>query len=714
MPIYYAEIFLNANTPLLTWKIETDINIGSLVLVPFRNSLKKGIVLKVSTEKPKFETQSIREIINPNFCSPQIIAWSQTLAKRYFIKQTKILSLFFPNSLFDKNDPVKRQIFYTQNTLIEEKLWRSSGQKALLKLLKTEKKITRAAALEIMSSTSLKNLLDKNFIKTTTGQIETNLPEITFKESLQTLTPAQTDAFNNINKSEIPVLLWGVTGSGKTEIYKHLTAETKGQVLILVPEIGLTPQLITNFQSVFGNEIAVWHSKLSAGEKIQEWARINTGEARILIGARSSCFVPFKNLKLIIIDEEHEWTYKNEFNPRFITHDLANDLAQIHGAKIVLGSATPRLESWHKAEHNEYQLVSLQDKVFQATPPNIELVDLRQEFTRGNYLPVSEKLKISIKEALKRKEQVILFLNKRGFASLTLCTQCGHQWYCPNCDTALKAHGQKKNTKLLCHYCGHLEAFPNQCPNCKACEFRHQGWGTEQLENLLKEYFPMAKIERADRDTMSGKENFNALWGRFNRGESDILVGTQMITKGLDFGKVSLVGIISADAGLTLPDFRTEERMWQLLLQVMGRAGRRKNSGKVIIQTFDPAHRLFSYLAPLSVPDFLQAEKELRKRHKFPPFTHLAKLTINHYQKETSFFTAQDVFKQADRLSKNNDWNKKINEVSWAPAFFPKLQNKYWFHVFIKSTDQDSLHQFIVALNLEKNIKIDLTPNSLL
>ncbi|OMG45092.1 primosomal protein N', partial [Paenibacillus macerans] len=393
------------------------------------------------------------------------------------------------------------------------------------------------------------------------------------------------------DEKERTFLLHGVTGSGKTEVYLQTIEEVlnKGkEAMMLVPEIALTPQMVLRFKRRFGDDVAVLHSGLSKGERYDEWQKIRDGRARVSVGARSSIFAPFKNLGIIIIDEEHESTYKQEDYPRYHARDIAQWRSQFHHCPVVLGSATPSLESYARAEKNVYELLSLPHRVNQQALPHIDIIDMREELSEGNRSMFSIALRQAIQERLDKKEQIVLFLNRRGYASFMLCRDCGYVPHCPHCDISLTYH--KTTDQLKCHYCGYQENPPSQCPNCEGDHIRQVGTGTQRVEELLQQEFPHARIIRMDVDTTSRKGAHEKLLNDFEAGKGDILLGTQMIAKGLDYPNITLVGVLNADTMLNLPDFRASERTYQLLTQVSGRAGRHEKEGQVIIQTYNPDH----------------------------------------------------------------------------------------------------------------------------
>ncbi|CAL2093820.1 primosomal protein N' [Tenacibaculum sp. 190524A02b] len=488
-----------------------------------------------------------------------------------------------------------------------------------------------------VSSTILKALVEKNifeFYHIKTDRInfegETN--------KVKQLNEFQEQAFKEIKSSfennEV-TLLHGVTGSGKTEIYVKLMKEVieKGkQVLFLLPEIALTTQIITRLQRYFGNQVSVFHSKYSMNERVEVWNNVleNKSKAQIILGARSSVFLPFSNLGLIIVDEEHESSYKQfDPSPRYNARDSAIVLAYQHKAKIVLGSATPSIESYFNAINGKYGIVSLTRRFGNIQLPKIELIDIKEKHRKkqmtGHF---SDRLLKMMKEALEIKEQVILFQNRRGYSPVIECTTCGVSPQCPNCDVSLTYH--KFKNELKCHYCHYYRAMPNSCGACGSNTLDTKGFGTEQIELELKELFPEHTIGRMDLDTTRGKNGYQKIIGAFEAREIDILVGTQMLSKGLDFDNVSLVGILNADAMLNFPDFRAHERAYQLMVQVSGRAGRSKKQGHVAIQTYNPYHQILQQVSTNSYADMYKEQLQDRWQFHYPPYYRLIKITLKH------------------------------------------------------------------------------------
>src|SRR5437763_2696441 len=432
-----------------------------------------------------------------------------------------------------------------------------------------------------------------------------------------------------------PILLHGVTGSGKTEIYLQAirAALDRGRTsIVLVPEISLTPQTVERFKSRFAeirDAVAVLHSHLSHGERHDEWHKIHSGRARIAIGARSAIFAPLKSLGPIIVDEEDETTYKQEEAPRYHARDVAVVRAKMEKCAVVLGSATPSLESYHNATARKYELATLLQRVDDQQMPLIRIVDLRQERRKEKIAPIlSEKLSKAIAARLEKREQTILFLNRRGYSTSLLCRDCGEARECPNCSVALTFHRHPASGRLSCHLCGHTAAVPKKCPNCGKDALIYAGFGTEKVEAVVSQFFPKANVTRMDADSMTRKDAYRETLRNFRAGKIDILVGTQMIAKGLHFPNVTLVGIINADLALHLPDFRAGERTFQLLTQVAGRAGRGETPGQVFVQTYTPFSPSIQFARHHDFAGYFEQELEFRERCDFPPFKHAILMTV--------------------------------------------------------------------------------------
>ncbi|GKS47081.1 primosomal protein N' [Staphylococcus argenteus] len=576
------------------------------------------------------------------------------------------------------------------------------------------------------SKSSLDGLVKKGYVEKYDAIVERDpfKDRVFEQESKRQLTTDQQRAYaaineKIINQEQATFLLHGVTGSGKTEVYLQTIEDVLNQgkqAMMLVPEIALTPQMVLRFKRRFGDDVAVLHSGLSNGERYDEWQKIRDGRAQVSVGARSSVFAPFKNLGLIIIDEEHESTYKQEDYPRYHAREIAQWRSEYHHCPVILGSATPCLESYARAEKGVYQLLLLPNRVNQQALPDIDIVDMRTELSEGNRSMFSKDLREAIQLRLDRQEQVVLFLNRRGYASFMLCRDCGYVPQCPNCDISLTYH---KTTDLLkCHYCGYQETPPNQCPNCESEHIRQVGTGTQKVEELLQQEFEGARIIRMDVDTTSKKGAHEKLLTEFEKGNGDILLGTQMIAKGLDYPNITLVGVLNADTMLNLPDFRASERTYQLLTQVAGRAGRHEKAGQVIIQTYNPEHYSILDVQKNDYLTFYRQEMEYRKLGKYPPYYYLINFTISHKEMKKVMEASQHVHKiLLQHLT------EKALVLGPSPAALARINNEFRFQILVKFKSEPGLLQAIQFLDdyyHEKFIKeklalkIDINPQMMM
>jgi primosomal protein N' (replication factor Y) (superfamily II helicase) len=481
-----------------------------------------------------------------------------------------------------------------------------------------------------------------------------------------------------------PILLHGVTGSGKTEIYLQairVALDRDRTAIVLVPEISLTPQTVERFKGRFAElpeMVAVLHSHLSEGERHDEWHKIHSGKARIVVGARSAVFAPLKRLGLIVVDEEHETTYKQEDAPRYHARDVAIVRAKMEGCVVVLGSATPSLESYHNATRGKYQLANLTQRIDDKQMPQIRVVDLRLERRKEKAAAIlSEKLRSAITDRLTKREQTILFLNRRGFSTSLLCSECGEARECPNCSVALTFHRQM--ARLSCHLCGHTAAVPKKCPACGKDALIYAGFGTEKVESTVSHLFPQSVVRRMDADSMTRKESYRETLRAFRAGKIDILVGTQMIAKGLHFPNVTLVGIINADLSLHLPDFRAGERTFQLLTQVSGRAGRGEVRGEVFVQTYTPFSPSIQFARHHDFQGYFEQELEFRERCDFPPFKHAVLITVRSGHEGRAKLSAETLVR---RLKESLGSEFILGEAT--PAPLEKLQGQFRFHILLR------------------------------
>jgi primosomal protein N' (replication factor Y) len=539
------------------------------------------------------------------------------------------------------------------------------------------------------------------------------------------LTPEQQHAFipivESLDKHESDTfLLHGVTGSGKTEVYLQAIAHCLSQgreAIVLVPEISLTPQMVERFKGRFGDRVAVLHSRLSAGERYDEWRKIYRKEADVAVGARSAMFAPLTNIGLIIIDEEHESSYKQEDHPKYHARDIAIERAINHQAVVLLGSATPSLESYARARSGKMKLLEMKERITGSTLPKVQVIDMRHELKEGHRSMFSRTLIEGIRQRLDRNEQMVLFLNRRGFSTFVLCRSCGHVVECPHCDISLTYH--QNNRTMRCHYCGYSTLEPKTCPSCKSEHIRFFGTGTQKVEQELTQLFPGIRVIRMDVDTTTEKGAHEKWLTMFGRRQADVLLGTQMVAKGLDFPYVTLVGVIAADTILNLPDFRAAERTYQLLTQVAGRAGRHHLAGEVMIQTYTPEHYSVQFASNQQFEPFFTHEMSLRKVHKYPPYCRLALLTLSHENVPLIVKAGEAL---AGHLKRNGDPGK-VQVFGPVPSPIGRIKDRYRYQCMVKFIGGFPISMLIDgALNeVEDYIKndklqvsVDIDPNVLM
>jgi len=568
---------------------------------------------------------------------------------------------------------------------------RATKAKQLIAHLEKSGKSSRKALTEkSFSAAVIKKLVDEGVVQKLIEEAE-KPTDLIYKEEIQIKElSANQKKFIEIvapflrKESEFKVfLLHGITGSGKTQIYIELIKKIlplKKQAIILIPEIVLTPQTLARFNNYFGDSVAVLHSRLSTRERAEVLQNIRDGKFQVVIGPRSAVFSPLKNLGLIIVDEEHDSSYKqSDAVPRYNARDVALYRASVNKIPVVLGSATPCFESLHNALNGKYEYFHLSQRILARNLPRTQVVDLKEEWRRTGAPPLlSENLALKVESRLVSKEQVMLLQNRRGFAPYLLCRDCGYVAKCPNCDITLTYHYTGKN--LRCHYCGHSETAPDVCPQCQGLDILYKGFGTQKVEQELLEQFSNARILRMDQDVTTRKHSHEEILEKFRSGGSDILIGTKMISKGLDFERVSLVGIISADQGLNFPDFRASEKVFQLLTQAAGRAGRGASSGEVVVQTFDPKHYIFKYLYTHDYLKFYEKELDSRKLLNYPPFSRLCLIRVVGDQEKEVQKYSQTVAKFL--WTANSE--KRFQILGPAPAPFFKLNNKYRYHILLK------------------------------
>ncbi|MTI47728.1 primosomal protein N' [Sporosalibacterium faouarense] len=583
------------------------------------------------------------------------------------------------------------------SNIVESMSNRAHKQKEVLEYISGLDQIVLSKLLKEMSTTrgTVNALEKKGYIKIVDEEIRRNpISKEIAKYHKITLTPQQKNCVdtiydyssNNINNK---FLIHGITGSGKTEVYLQLIEKMlkdKKQSIVLVPEISLTPQTVERFVGRFGDRVAILHSRLSLGERFDEWQKIKNEEVDIVVGARSAVFAPFSRLGLIIIDEEHENSYKSSMNPKYNTIEVAEKRCEIENASLLLGSATPSVETYYRAIQGDIHLLTLSNRANNKELPPIEVVDMKDELDRGNKSIFSISLYKSIKENLARKKQTILFLNRRGFSSFVSCRKCGYVVKCKHCDISLTYHSSKH--LLICHYCGLSIKPPTVCPDCGSKYIKYFGVGTQKVEELVRKNFPEARVARMDVDTTSRKGSHEKILDGVKEGKVDILIGTQMISKGLDFPNVTLVGIIAADMSLNLPDFKASERTFQLITQVGGRAGRGAHEGKVILQTYEPDHYSIEAAREHDFISFYDKEILLRETFNYPPYSNIINITIiGKNEREVSIAAGKLSNDIMNKIRKTNIKFSKDNLMGPNPAPIAKIKSNYRWQVVIKSED---------------------------
>lgn len=579
------------------------------------------------------------------------ITWDQGVASGLLSSLQKETAKGTVEVLYEVKERVKKKkLKYITPVPEKEELFRlkeelpsnASQQKKVLEFfIEHSKSIEQRELLSFLqvSSVVIKGLVNKGILMEHLEEVyrdpyenrdfQQTMPLPLTTEQQNVISPILTSIEDNLHKV---FLLYGVTGSGKTEVYLQSiqrVIEKGKEAIVLVPEISLTPQMVKRFKERFGDEVAVLHSGLSSGEKYDEWRKIQRKEVKVAVGARSAVFAPFENLGIIIIDEEHETSYKQEENPRYHAREVAIKRAAFYKCPVVLGSATPSLESFARAKKGVYELLVLPTRMNNHPLPSVQIVDMREELRDGNRSMFSRVLLEKLKDRLEKKEQIVLFLNKRGHSSFVMCRDCGYVMTCPHCDISLTYH--QVNQKMKCHYCGYESYVPKTCPECNSEHIRYFGTGTQKVEEELGKILPEARVIRMDVDTTSRKGSHEKLLNEFQRGNADILLGTQMIAKGLDFPNITLVGVLSADTMLHLPDFRASEKTFQLLTQVSGRAGRHELEGEVIIQTYSPEHYSVELAGQQNFDLFYEKEMMIRKLHRYPPFYYITLVTVSHH-----------------------------------------------------------------------------------
>lgn len=690
--------------------LEKEIKLGIRVLVPFGRQKLEGFIVRIK-DKTEIDTKSIISIIDhEHILNNELLTLGKIMQEKTLSTLISCYQIMLPKALKAKKKVQVNKKYDTVYQLgeITEKL--NSKQEEIVNLFKKQEIISKKELTNI-SNTRLKTLVDKGVLIAEKKEHYRLEYQDTLIEKYP-LTEKQQQVINEINFSHDQIyLLHGVTGSGKTEIYMELIDQVLKEgktAIVLVPEISLTPQMISRFTKRFGHNIAAIHSALSEGEKYDEWRRIDRKEASIVIGARSALFSPVDNLGIIIIDEEHSDTYKqDDYNPKYDAREMAIERCKLNpGCKVVLGSATPSLESFARARKEVYHLVNLTERVNKKPLPKVEIIDMNKKIrtSKGHF---SQELIEQINKRIEKNEQVILLLNRRGYSSFISCKNCGYVAKCPNCDITLTYHLSSNN--LRCHYCGYASLKKELCPKCQEKSLSAIGVGTEKIEEELSQYIPQAKVIRMDFDTTSKKGAPEKIISSFKEKKYNILLGTQIVAKGLDFEDVTLVGVINADTSLNIPNFRSSEVTFSLLSQVAGRSGRSSKIGEVIIQTFNPDHYVIDDVKKHDYLGFYEKEMMLRKKLKYPPYYFLIYIRISGKDSNICYKEALKIKKS---LVKYLD-NTTILGPS-ASAIF-KIKNIYRYGMILKYKKQNNLEEvlnkMLSAYKSNRKVKVDLNFN---
>ena len=701
---------------------DETIIVGSRVRAPFGNRTLPGFVMRLK-ETSDYPQEKLKKILPCEDELPALNAECLSLAEkisaRYRVPKALSLRLFLPAEM--RTGKVRELVKNYASLLLplsELKLAKTAKNQLGVANYLAENGKTECAYLNNLFPGGVSALEKKGYVRITKEQIlRAPYKSVYAKEESRTLTPDQARAVKTIQTDERTVqLLHGVTGSGKTEIYLTLIAkclEEGKSSIFLVPEISLTPQMLSQLRARFGKNAAILHSGLSAGERFDEWWRLRTGEAKIAIGARSAIFAPLENLGVIIVDEEHDSSYASESAPRYNTFDIALLRAKRNGCKLVLGSATPSVETYRKAKAGEFSLIRLDKRINKRPLPEILLADMRREVRRGNNTSFSGILKEEMGKCLTEGKQAILFLNRRGYSQTVICKECGYVAKCEACDVSLTYH--REEGCLKCHYCGQKYNMLPACPECGGVKLTYAGTGTQRIQAELTKLYPNARILRMDNDTTSGKEGHYKILKTFAEKKADILVGTQMIAKGHDFPEVTLVGILDADMSLHFSDYRSRERTFQLLTQVAGRCGRAEEPGKVVLQTFDPENEVLRFALEYDFEGFYENEVSLRAAMAFPPFSKIVRVLVSGEEEGKCVEALKEVYVGLEKIYLDNP--EKFLFFTKMRAPIKRIQNKFRYQVLMRLSDTSVLPQIydvcMQAKNREVVVSVEENPTNL-
>ena len=738
-----AEVILNSNAKDLDRtfdyevpeEMQKDIKIGNRVMVPFGRRIEEAFIIGFK-ETSEFKTKEIQSYSENEFLNDDKIELARWMAKRYFANLSDCIKLMLPPGTTTKNfsnrikEKIDKFVYLKYSNeeieeLIECNVIKSEKHIKVLRFLENNPDVS-VSELELLTDVSrnVYKTIEKNgYIEIKEKQVDRNPfanKDVKRTKKLE-LNDEQNKAFSSVDIEKYgEYLLFGITGSGKTEIYMQLIEKVlkEGKTsIMLVPEISLTPQMVDNFISRFGEKnIGVLHSKLGTGERFDTWNQIVKGDIKIIIGARSAIFAPVKNLGLVIVDEEHDSSYQSEMSPKYNAKEIAKYIAEKNNCPLVLGSATPDMGTFKKAMDRKIKLLELTKRANDAKLPEVEVIDLRDELSSGNRSMISRKLKSEIEKNLKNKEQTLLFLNRRGYSTFIMCRDCGAAIKCKNCNITMTYH--LKQDRLKCHYCGYETKRVTICPECSSTNIRYFGTGTQKLEQEINKIFPEATTIRMDVDTVTKKNSHEEILNKFKNENIDILIGTQMIVKGHHFSNVSLVGVIAADSSLNIEDFRANEKTFQILTQVEGRAGREKKNGRVIVQTYNPDNMAIELAKEQNYREFYDSEIGIRKQLKYPPFCDIIMISLS----ATNELDVVNQSKKIYQYLKKRVIDENIGIILYSPLPSPidKIKNKYRYRIIIKCIYDDSINKLLYEM-LEKNevkkdirLSIEINPTNMM
>ena len=710
--------------------MKEKLTLGMQVYVPFGKRNIKGYVVEL-TDEPEFEVAKIKEIIGIVTDSvpieSQLIALAGWMKKNYGATMNHALKTVIP--IKKKSNAVEHKSVRLKLTEIEAKSelaeFERKHQKARVRLLSalienpqmdqsmiTQKLNVSGTVIRALETMGIVEVVSERSYRNPVSHLDSKGYHLTLNEEQQSVVDAIER--NQDQKIAKTYLIKGVTGSGKTEVYMELIAYMLAQgkqAIVLIPEIALTFQTVMRFYNRFGDRVSIMNSRLSPGERFDQFERAKNGDVDIMIGPRSALFTPFSKLGLIIIDEEHESSYKSETLPRYHARETAIERARMCGASVVLGSATPSVESYYKAKTGEYELLELKHRVAEKPLPKVEVVDLREELKAGNRSILSVRLQELMEDRLKKGQQMMLFINRRGVAGFVSCRACGHVLKCPHCDVSLSQHGSGAATRLVCHYCGYTTIQPGLCPVCGSKYISGFKAGTQKIEQVVKARFPQARVLRMDMDTTRIKDGYEQILSAFSNHEADILIGTQMIVKGHDFPGVTLVGVLAADLSLYISDYRASERTFQLLTQAAGRAGRGDIPGNVIIQTYDPDHYSITTAKEQNYEAFYGQEIEYRKMMRYPPVWNMLYILCASKNEAAASEAAVALMGKIDQIVREN--SEKIFSIGPSDAPVAKISDVYRKVIYVKTREyqtlvilKDGLEAFIKDNRLYQNVAV--------